>query len=90
MIEKKKLAMYNNVALFKDSYGVLQLAADTTIVNSLKPPKLTHHVFTKGMRKVFITISKFWKNNSIQYPDSIEVEPNDFINKLYWEARQKK
>ena len=89
-LEEKRFAKDVNEALVRDRYGILQLAANATMAKTPKLLPLNWCVIKGCGRKIFITINRFWKNNSIHYPDSLGMEPSDFINQLYWQARLQK
>ncbi len=90
-LERKRVTKdVNNQALVRDRYGILQLAANATMTRTPQLSPLSLHMLKKWGKKVFITIIQFWNNNSIYYPDLIGMEPSDFINQLYWQARLKK
>jgi len=72
--EKKPLNKHVNGTLFQDTYGILQLAANATLIRTPSALK-----FIRWTGSVLMVIRQLWAKNSIIFFEFVWADPMDFM-----------
>ena len=91
--EKNSLLTQSSDNLFKDQYGVLQLAANATLRRTPKSPKMMQYLclkFIQWPNSILILVKDLWERNNITFSDFIWMEPSDFTYEIIWQERIQK
>jgi hypothetical protein len=74
-----------NGSLFQDKYGILKLAANTTLIRT---PKLSRRI--QWVNAILMLTKQLWKNNGMTLSDLLWIDASDFTYSIIWQKHLQK